>query len=57
MKNLDIIIFTIVVIICFFSFFVSTFKTFEALEKNGNYRSKNKGIISRLLAYLESIVS
>lgn len=57
MKNLDIILFTAVVIICFISFFISTFNAFESLSKNGEYESKKRGIISRLLAYLESLVS
>ncbi len=57
MENLDIIIFTCIVIICFISFFVSTFREFENLGKKGDYLSDKRGIISRLLAYLESLVS
>lgn len=57
MKNLDIILFTAVVIICFISFFISTFNAFENLSKKDDYLSKKRGIISRLLAYLESLVS
>ena len=57
MKNLDILIFTGIVIICFISFFVSTFKSFENNAINDNYLSKKGGIISRFLAYLESFVS
>jgi hypothetical protein len=57
MKNLDIILFTSVVIICFISFFVSTFKAFEKLDKETDYKLREKGVISRLLAYFESLVS
>lgn len=57
MKNLDILLFTAVVIICFISFFISTFKAFESISiKDGNY-SKKIGVISRLLAYFESLVA
>lgn len=57
MKNLDILIFTAIVIISFISFFVSTFRAFENLAKEKDYLSKKRGIISRLLAYFESLVS
>jgi len=57
MENLDIILFTAVVIICFVSFFVSTFKEFENLSTKNEYLPKKRGIISRFLAYLESLVS
>jgi hypothetical protein len=57
MKNLDILLFTGVVIICFISFFISTFRAFESLDKEKDYLSKKRGIISRLLAYFESLVS
>lgn len=57
MKNLDVLIFTGIVIICFISFFVSTFRAFENLAKDKNYLTEKRGIISRLLAYLESLVS
>ena len=57
MKNLDIFIFTGLVLICFISFFVSTFRAFENNAINNNYLSKKSGIISRFLAYLESLVS
>jgi hypothetical protein len=57
MENLDILIFTSVVIICFISFFVSTFKEFEKLATKNDYLSKKRGILSRLLAYFESLVS
>ena len=57
MKNLDILLFTAIVIICFISFFVSTFTAFEKLAKEKNYLSKKRGVISRFLAYLESLVT
>lgn len=57
MKNLDILIFTSIVVICFISFIVSTFREFESLAKKDDYLSKKRGIISRILAYLESLVS
>ena len=57
MKNLDILIFTSIVIICFISFMVSTFREFENLAKKDDYTSQKRGIISRILAYLESLVS
>ncbi|WP_293875232.1 hypothetical protein [Flavobacterium sp.] len=57
MKNLDILIFTGVVLICFISFFISTFRAFENNAEKKDYVSKKRGIISRLLAYLESLVS
>jgi hypothetical protein len=57
MENLDILIFTSVVIICFICFFVSTFKEFEKLATENDYLSKKRGILSRLLAYFESLVS
>lgn len=57
MKNLDILIFTGVVLICFISFFISTFRAFENNAAKNDYLSKKSGIISRFLAYLESLVS
>jgi hypothetical protein len=57
MKNLDILILTSVVIICFVSFFISTFREFENLATKDDYLSKKGGILSRLLAYFESLVS
>lgn len=57
MKNLDIFIFTGVVIICFISFFISTFRAFEGVATKDNYQSNKRGIISRLLAYFESLVT
>jgi hypothetical protein len=57
MKNLDILLFTGVVLICFISFFVSTFKAFEKSSSDNDGLAKKRGIISRLLAYFESLVS
>ncbi|WP_310558296.1 hypothetical protein [Flavobacterium sp.] len=57
MENLDILIFTGLVIICFISFFVSTFRAFDELAAKKDYVSEKRGIISRFLAYLESLVS
>ena len=57
MKNLDILIFTGIVIVCFISFFISTFRAFDSLAAKNDYVSKKRGIISRFLAYLQSLVS
>jgi hypothetical protein len=57
MKNIDILIFTAVVIICFISFFISTFRAFEGVAIKGDDQPKKRGVISRLLAYLESLVT
>lgn len=54
MKNLDVFILTGVVILCFITFFVSTFKAFEKVSKEGVNKFEKRGIISRLLAYFES---
>jgi hypothetical protein len=57
MENLDIIILNIIVIFCFITFFISTFRTFESVAKQGNQKYEQRGIISRFLAYLESLVN
>jgi len=57
MKNLDILIFTGIVLICFISFFVSTFRVFEKNSIDKDALVNKRGIISRLLAYFESLVS
>ncbi len=57
MKNLDILIFTGIVLICFISFFVSTFRVFEKNSIDKNPLVNKRGIISRLLAYFESLVA
>lgn len=56
MKNLDIIILTGIVILCFITFFISTFKTFDKIEKEGTKEVEKRGIISRLFNYFESLV-
>jgi hypothetical protein len=57
MKNLDILIFNGIVILAFITFFISTFRIFEKTNKSENYISTKPGIISRFLAYLESLVA
>ncbi len=57
MKNLDILIFTGIVLLCFISFFVSTFRVFEKNSIVKDALAKKRGIISRLLAYFESLLS
>lgn len=55
MKNLDIIIFTLAVILCFVTFIISTFKAFEKINNEGVEKKGKKGIITRLLNYFESL--
>lgn len=55
MKNLDIIILNVFVVFCFITFFISTFRAFENISKKDSKYEK-RGIISRFLAYLESLV-
>jgi hypothetical protein len=55
MENIDIIILNLVVIFCFITFFISTFRAFEKIDKEGVNRKDKRGIISRFLAYLESL--
>jgi|APHig6443717497_1056834.scaffolds.fasta_scaffold858029_1 hypothetical protein len=57
MENLDLIILTIIVVIFFLAFFVSTFKAFEYATKLDNPERKKHGIFSRILNYLQNIVS
>ena len=57
MKNLDILIFTGIVLLCIISFFVSTFRVFEKNSIVKDALAKKRGIISRLLAYFESLLS
>ena len=57
MENLDIIILNIIVIICFITFFVSTFTAFENAAKLDNPKINRPGIISRLFAYLQSLLN
>ncbi len=56
MKNLDIIILTGIVILCFITLFISTFKTFDKINKQGTNELEQSGIISRLLNYFESLI-
>jgi high-affinity nickel permease len=57
MKNLDIIILNVIVIFCFITFFISTFRAFENVTKKENPKFEKRGIISRFLAYLQSLVN
>jgi high-affinity nickel permease len=57
MRNIDIIILNGLVILCFATFFVSTFRAFENKEKQTDTKIKQRGIISRFLAYLQSLVN
>ncbi|WP_310381437.1 hypothetical protein [Flavobacterium sp.] len=55
MENIEIIILNVIVLFCFFAFFVSTFRAFEEVGKKGvDYKAK-RGIISRILSYFESL--
>jgi hypothetical protein len=57
MENLDLIVMTSIVVLCFLFFFVSTFKAFENAADTKIPMSTNRGIISRFLAYLQSLVT
>ncbi len=57
MENIELIIMTVVVILCFVAFFISTFNEFEKVEKKNLTGENSRGIISRFLAYLESLVA
>lgn len=57
MENLDLILLTSVVILCFIAFFISTFNEFEKIKKKEVVTQNKRGIISRFLAYLESLVA
>lgn len=57
MKNLDIVILNLIVVFCFITFFISTFRAFESVAKQGNPKLEKRGIISRFLAYLQSLVN
>jgi hypothetical protein len=57
MKNLDNLIFTTIVVFCFITFFISTFRIFEEISKKNEKTSNKKRIITHFLAYLESLVS
>jgi cbb3-type cytochrome oxidase subunit 3 len=55
MKNLDIILFTVAVILCFVTFIISTFRAFEKINYDSPGKKEKRGIITRLLNYLESL--
>lgn len=55
MKNLDILVLTGIVIFCFVTFFISTFRVFDKISKQEVDKEEKRGIISRLLAYFESL--
>ena len=57
MKNLDIIVLNIIVIFCFITFFISTFRAFESVAKQKDPKIEKRGIISRFLAYLQNLVN
>jgi hypothetical protein len=57
MENIELIVLTIVVILCFVAFFVSTFNEFEKIKKKDVVTQNKRGILSRFLAYLESLVA
>ena len=57
MKNLDIIVLNLIVLICFITFFISTFRAFENVAKQQNPKFEKRGIISRFLAYLQNLVN
>lgn len=57
MKNLDIIVLNIIVVFCFITFFISTFRAFESVSKQQDSKLEKRGIISRFLAYLQSLVN
>jgi flagellar basal body-associated protein FliL len=57
MDNIFIIALNIVVVLCFITFFISTFRVFESAGKKENPNSEKRGIISRFLAYLQSLVN
>ena len=57
MKNFDIIILNVIVIFGFMTFFISTFRAFENVTKQNNPNTMKRGIISRFLSYLQSLVN
>ena len=57
MKNLDIILLNVVVVLCFVTFFISTFRAFESVNKQKDPKFEKRGIISRFLSYLQSLVN
>ena len=57
MENIELIILTIVVVLCFIAFFISTFNEFEKITSKDAVIQNKRGIISRFLAYLQSLVA
>jgi len=57
MKNTEIIILNALVILCFVTFFISTFRAFEKVEKGQTVKAEKRGIISRFLGYLQSLIN
>ena len=57
MENLDFLIMTSVVVLCFIAFFISTFKAFDTSNSKNIPFSNKRGIISRFLAYFQSLVN
>ncbi|RAR46684.1 hypothetical protein [Flavobacterium lacus] len=55
MENLDLIILTIIAVVFFIAFFISTFKAYEYASKLDNPENEKQGIVARLIAYIESI--
>jgi hypothetical protein len=56
MEDLDLILLTLIVVVCFIAFFISTFKAFEYATKLDNPESQHTGIVTRILAYIQSII-
>lgn len=56
MENLDLILLTLIVVVCFIAFFISTFKAFEYATKLDNPDSQHTGLVTRFLAYIKSII-
>jgi hypothetical protein len=57
MENLDFLVMTSVVVLCFVAFFISTFKAFDTAASKNIPVANKRGIISRLLAYFQSLVN
>jgi hypothetical protein len=57
MENIVVIILNILVVFCFITFFISTFRAFENVSKKENIELEKEGIISRFLSYLQNLVN
>ncbi len=57
MDKILIIVLNVVVVLCFVTFFISTFRAFEGAANKENPNSAKRGIISRFLTYLQSLVN